>query len=170
MIFDDIEFVKVADFEEASPRAYTVGGKKSDDKWTASLKMLDERYAKAERNCYLIVVDGNPVYVGEYQWNLATRMIQLDKSNGLLYFNHHKWKEVQTELENGRKVELFLCLYPYVRLGNRIENAAKTIEQSLLDGNSQKLVWNKRGSNTSYYAGWMDRHCLRIDDLVKTQF
>ncbi|MGL6258802.1 hypothetical protein [Vibrio sp. WXL210] len=163
MLFDGFEFVKVADFFTAAPCEYK--RRKQDGEWTAALELVTDVVRQAERNCYIIVVDGQPRYAGEYMYNMQDRMIKT--VNGVDYFDHHKFNQVQDALAAGSKVELFIVADPYTMMGGRPRNAAKMIEQELIDHNSDELTWNVRGGAWKKYAGWVAKNCHRVTDLLK---
>ena len=135
-------------------------GKDEKGPWKvrASLKMIDERFRKADETAYLIFSGDELKYVGEYTYNLEERWL-----NGN-YVNHHKYLEIEKEIAGGKEVSIWLAVSPYLKT-DKIENLniSKSLEHEIL--RRQSPEWNKR-NQTKKWEDWRQRNCQKVNDIV----
>ena len=124
----------------------------------ASLKMIDERFRKADETVYLIFSGDELKYVGEYTYRLKDRWL---KGN---YVTHDKYKKIEKEIEDGKEVSIWLARDPYLKT-DKIKNfnISKSLEHEIL--RSQSPEWNKR-NQTKKWEDWRQRNCLKVNDIV----
>ena len=156
----NIPFVKVGSFYIADEPWTGYDKKHGYWKVISKFQPVHDAVLKADENVYLVIVNDDIVYVGEYIYNLEDRWFK--NSNG--YVNHHIWKEIDEELKQRNDVSLWLCHYPYIDLPDGSElNIAKSLEQRIID--EYKPKWNKRNDRTKWKA-WRKKNCIRINTIL----
>ena len=154
------KFVKVGYFHmNAIPYRVTYKGKEIECK--LSLKLYNDLFKKADESTYLIFIndDPDPVYVGEYTYNLEDRWLR-----NSVYVWHSKDENIESELAQNNEVSLWLVVDPYLPLSNNKKiNISKSIEQEIL--RVRYPDWNKRGQMIKYDA-WRKDNCLSVLEII----
>lgn len=155
MNFLDYKFVEIGEFKISKiPLEVIYGGKA--DKVTVELELYSDKYKQIGESVYLIVLDGEPHYVGEYSKNLDSRWFK--KEN---YIWHHKDIHISKALNNGAKVKLFLIDSPFINLENGNElNISKSIEHDILK--KKNLKWNKRNNSLEKVSELRLEECIKL--------
>lgn len=125
----------------------------------ASLKLVDDQFRKADETVYLIFSDDELKYVGEYTYKLEDRWLYNE------YVNHHKYKEIEEEISEGKVVSMWLAVLPYCEAGEIKQlNISKSLEHEIIKQCSPE--WNKR-NQTKKWEVWRSENCIKVSDIVK---
>ncbi|MEY8241892.1 MAG: hypothetical protein RPT25_16210 [Cycloclasticus sp.] len=152
------DFIKTGTFYRASS-SITRKYKGKDEALYLSLKLIDEDIKRVGESAYLLLVDDELVYVGEYSRNLANRW--LVKGN---YVWHHKDLDIIAAMADESSVTIWLVTDPFVMLKNGTKlNISKSIEQEVL--RQHDLPWNKRGSLKKDQK-WVDKNCTELSCII----
>jgi len=138
-------FNHVGDFYINSVRSvkkYTWWEKKDKKREHLStcIQLFDDNSDKVKELVYLVTVDGNVMYVGDFSNSFRARWLKTEN-----YTWHHKDHLIEDELIKRKKVSLWFIADPYVNTTSGVElNISKSIEHHILKNNN--LNWNKRNN------------------------
>jgi hypothetical protein len=123
------------------------------------IKLRHDTFKKVGESAYILFVDEDLVYVGEYSYNLEDRWLKKGK-----YVWHHKDNDILKALKENRRVTLWLSMNPYITIenGNSI-NISKSIEQEILK--RLPLPWNVRGK-LNKNEKWIEQNCIKFSEIM----
>jgi hypothetical protein len=158
MKFCDYEFIHVGKFVRTKkPLKVKFDGKQ--DQVTVELEFVNERVKEISESVYLVTVNSEVKYVGEYSKTLGDRWLKREKDN---YIWHSQDISISDELRNEHKVLLYLIKNPFISHSNGHElNISKSIEHDILQRTpARHELWNKRNRllNRS--------HTIRVEDIL----
>jgi hypothetical protein len=134
------DFIKIGTAERCGT-GVKVKQRKKEYQWHLALNLIHDDFADAEQSTYLVYVEDELVYVGEYTSSFAERWLKQRK-----YFWHSENVDdkVNDHVKNGKKVSVWISVNPYLDGPNgEMINVNKAIEQRIIE---QYLPpWNKRG-------------------------
>ena len=128
------------------------------------LKLIDEKFERADETAYVIICETTILYVGEYAYNLR------DRWHSKNYVNHHMHNNIKSALEEGRELSLWVAISPYIEITEienpelRELNLSKSLEQHILKHYLPE--WNLRNKNSSAKE-WRKKHSIRLDSFIK---
>ncbi len=109
--------------------------------WNLSLNLINDDFADAEQSAYVVYVESELVYAGQYSKSFADRWLKQRK-----YFWHSENVDdnVHEHVKNGKDVSVWLSINPYLEgpHGEMI-NVNKAIEQKIIEQYNPQ--WNSRG-------------------------
>lgn len=106
------------------------------------IEFIEEGTDQRQELAYIITVDDEIKYVGEYSKTLRLRWLKVDN-----YIWHHKDHLIFKALKQGCKVSLWLVNNPTVSTASgEVVNISKSIEHHILKNNL--LEWNKRNNKS----------------------
>jgi len=105
-----------------------------------SIEFIDSNTDSKEELAYIVTVNNEAKYVGEFSKTLRDRWLKTE-----CYTWHHKDHLIESAISNGDLVELWLLLNPVVELPTSVSlNISKAVEHHLLK--NQVFDWNKRNN------------------------
>ena len=111
------------------------------DHITTSIEVVDADIEKRREAAYIVTVDQEVKYIGEFSNSLRDRWIKVEN-----YIWHHKDHLIFDALNRGCDVSLSLVDNPEVSLpSGELVNISKAIEHHILK--HHKLEWNMRNNN-----------------------
>jgi len=130
--------------------------------WHLALDLIHEDFADAEQSTYLVYVDNELVYVGEYSSSFEKRWLKRRRDFWHSDNIDNKVKKLVGDGKNGKDVSVWLSLDPYV-IGpnNEMININKAIEQMIIE--QHEPIWNKRGKST----GRIKPTYRKVTEIVK---
>ena len=145
MMIENFTFNHVGDFyrnEIRSKKQYSWGDKNNKQKGHlyTCINLFDDDFDKATELAYLVTVDEEVMYVGEFSNSFRDRWLITEN-----YIWHHKDELIRDALREGKKVSLWFInepcseVYPGVNI-----NICKSIEHHILK--NKNLAWNKRNN------------------------
>ena len=138
--FSGHRFIKVGEFVKSeNPLQIKFDG--HDAIISVELALYREEFKKIGESVYMITMNTEPVYVGEYSGTLEDRWLKTRKSN---YIWHNKDVQIAKYINEGNALCFYLArdIFVFTGAGKRI-NIAKSIEHDILQDNALNL-WNKR--------------------------
>lgn len=154
------DFVKVGTFKLGEVREVTYRGKRVEIR--VVLDLVHPDFKKADESVYILCVNDEPYYVGEYSYNLADRWLR-----GSGYIWHHKDDLVEEETKKGNSVTIWIIIDPYRTVGERNTiNISKAIEQDILK-KEYPPIWNKKGQ-LEKWATWREKHCVKVATIIES--
>lgn len=140
--FCGFTFIHAGDFyinTIKSPKKYKWGDVNNTyDHITTCIRFSEENLPDKVEQAYIITVDNEVVYVGEFSNSLRDRWLKTDN-----YIWHNKDHLIYAELTRKAEVALWLTKDPYVDISGGLKiNISKSIEHHILKNNN--LAWNQR--------------------------
>lgn len=142
MQYSGFKFVEIGEFFLSdAPLDVTYRGQQ--DRITIELRLHKDEYKYASENVYIVSMNGEAVYVGEYSGTLAKRWLRRGK-----YIWHNKDVNVADAIRAGKDVRLHLLKDPFGHHSSGIAiNVAKAIEHHILQSNPP--AWNVRNKKAT---------------------
>lgn len=138
-------FNHVGDFHinsTKSAKKYTWGktGEKRCEQLVTCIRLFEDSLKKMKELAYLVTVDGEPMYVGEFSNSFENRWLKVDN-----YVWHHKDDLIYDDLKKKKKVALWFVEDPFVDISSGVKlNISKSIEHHILK--NKTLKWNIRNN------------------------
>lgn len=153
------KFVKIGEFYKCD-EPYQVKFEGKEISIDLSIKLISDMFKQSDESAYLIFVNDNLVYVGEYSYNFEDRWLRKSK-----YVWHNTDDRIEEQLLLNNNVSLWLSVDPFIILpdDSRI-NISKSIEQEILK--KEDLVWNKRGKMKKY-SEWREANCTPVISIIQ---
>jgi hypothetical protein len=126
-----------------SPKKYKWGdNQKTFDHITTSINFMEDGADQKTEQAYVVTVDREVVYVGEFSGTLRERWLKVDN-----YIWHNKDHLIYKAILNGKNVSLWLIVDPCIKISSGLEiNICKSIEHHILKNNN--LLWNQRNNKS----------------------
>ena len=128
--------------------------------WRVALKFDDERFRQVGESAYLVTLNGDVVYVGEYSNTFESRWL---RDGQYIWHGDTVDNEIKKALTNDEVIELWITVSPFINLGpNEQINVSKAIEHKILQLYPPK--WNRRNVGTG-----TEVNQVRVTDLLSTE-
>lgn len=134
------DFIKIGTAERCDT-GVKVKQRGSEYQWHLALNLIHDDFADAEQSTYLVYVENDLVYVGEYTSSFAERWLKQRK-----YFWHSENVDdkVNAQVKDGKNVSVWISVDPYLDGPNgEVINVNKALEQRIIE--QYNPPWNSRG-------------------------
>ena len=125
-----------------SPKKYKWGDKENKicDYITTCIRFIEDGLDKKEELAYIVTVNNDVVYVGEFSNSFRDRWLKIDN-----YIWHHKDHLIYQALCNKSEVSLWFIVDPYIKSLSGVKlNISKSIEHHILK--NINVEWNIRNN------------------------
>ena len=155
------KFVKVGEFYLTDkPYPVTFDGKQDSIK--VCIKLVDELFLNSDESAYLVYVEDEIFYVGEFSYSLKDRWLRREN---YVWHGIDDYVEAMLSPPNEKKVSLWLTVDPYIIHGSTRLNISKSIEQEILRQTQPMPVWNKRGQ-LNKWVDWREKYCVSVSNII----
>ena len=155
------KFVKVGEFY-LSDKPYPVTFNGKADCIKVCIEFVDDLFMKSDESAYLVYVDDELHYVGDFSYNLEDRWL---RRHNYVWHGIDEDIEATLSLPDKKKVSLWLTVDPYTIHEAKKLNISKSIEQEILRQTKPMPKWNKRGQ-LNRWADWREKNCTPVTNII----
>ncbi len=151
------DFVKIGEFYENKEPLIT----RNKKPYNLCINLIDDGFAKLGESAYVVLVEDEIRYVGEYVYNFKDRWLRQE-----IYSWHHIDHNIPSVLEEDKSVTIWVTINPYITIGDNEINISKSIENEILKNHTNPdRLWNKRGKLRENKE-WIKKNCKRFHEIV----